>query len=163
MDADNNEVNCRDAIFIMTSNLAGPTIAELFYQNFEADEILEIIEPTLMGELSPELYARTTPITFHPLGPDTMPQLTDLMLKNLKARLLKQKNIRLVVDESAFEYLVVNGFHPRLGARPLKKLIEKKVTSTLSLAIIRREVNPGEQATIYYSEAEDRFYVIATE
>ena len=160
LDAKNEAVDCNRVIFIMTSNLAGPKIAELFNLGYDTDQILEFIEPELMKALSPELYNRVTPVLFRPLAKETMPTLVDLMIKDVKVNLKQEKNITLEMDQSVIDYLVENGFHPLLGARPLKKLIDKKVIGTLALAIVKNEIIPGDTATLYYSEEEDIFYFI---
>lgn len=159
LDADNEPVDCTEVIFIMTSNLAGPEIAELHMMGYSPDEILEIIEPKIMKELSPELYNRVTPVTFEPLMPESMPALVELMLKGVKARLLTERNIRLKIDETALEYFAEKGYHPQLGARPLKRLIEKKVTTLISIAIVKKEIGSGDLVTVHYSAADDAFFL----
>ena len=62
------------------------------------------------------------------------------------------------MDQSAIDYLVKNGFHPLLGARPLKKLIDTKVVSTIAIALVKQEIFDGDIITVYYSEIDDEFY-----
>lgn len=150
---------CKKNIFIMTSNIRAQEIAELFNQGFEPDEILEKLEPYLMKELSPELYNRVQPVLFHPLQKDVMSRLVDLMLKGVIQRMKDTKNITLVVDVSAKEYLEEHGFHPTLGARPLKKLIENKVTAAVAYALIRDAIPKGSTMILSYDSDGDTWHV----
>lgn len=152
-------VECSNVVFIMTSNLCSKDITELFYMGYDADEILQIIEPQLLEALSPELYNRVEPIVFHPLREDTIDRLVDLMLADVVKMLKTKKNMDLTIDDSVREYLSIHGFHPTLGARPLKKLIQKKVSATLSLAIIKESIPDGSALSLVYSEDDDSWHV----
>lgn len=158
-DAKNCKVSCEEAVFISTSNICGPEIAELANQGFSPAEILEIIEPVIIDILSPELYNRVEPIIFHPLDASTMKNIVDLMLKETVDRLKMTKDLHLIIDESVKEYLIIHGYHPTLGARPLKKLIDKVVLANLSFAIINESIPEGSQMTISYTEEDDSWHV----
>lgn len=159
-DADNKRVDCNTAVFIMTSNLCGPEIADLFREGKSAEEILALIEPELMRHLSPELYNRVEPVVFEPLRPETMRDLVNLMTNSLVARVKIQKKVKLIIDDSLKEYLAVKGYHPLLGARPLKKLIEKKVIYPLALSILIDGVHPNLTIIMKYNEKTDSVDVI---
>lgn len=158
-DSKNVRVECNNAVFVMTSNLCSQEIIELFYMGYEGDEILQIIEPQLLESLSPELYNRVESIVFHPLGEDTIGRLVNLMLADLAKTLKRQKNMQLTYDSSVTEYLILNGFHPTLGARPLKKLIQKKVSASLSFAIIKESIPEGSSLALSYHSENDSWHV----
>lgn len=158
-DADNIKVPCNDAIFIMTSNLCADKIRKLFYQNYTSDAILEIIEPELIDKLSPEIYNRVQPVLFQPLRFELMKDLTDLALDELIKTLKETKQITLFIDQSVKDFLIENGFNQALGARPLKRLIDQKVVSALSFAIVKENIPNGSQLKISYSEASDSWHV----
>jgi hypothetical protein len=158
-DAKNINVPCQDVIFIMTSNLASDKITRYVNLGYSDEDILTRIEPVLTEQLSPELYNRVQPIIFHPLKKEDMQKLVDLMLKDT-LRLLKQtKNIDLFIDASAKEYLVKHGFHPTLGARPLRRLIEQKITRTLAYALVSRAIPNGSTITLSYQPLDDSWHV----
>jgi hypothetical protein len=158
-DSKNIRVECNHAVFVMTSNLCSQDISELFYMGYESEEILQIIEPQLLEALSPELYNRVEPIVFHPLGEDTIGRLVELMLADVIKMLKIQKNMDLSFDESVVDYLKVHGFHPTLGARPLKKLIQKKVSASLSFAIIKESIPEGSSISLAYYSLDDSWHV----
>jgi hypothetical protein len=154
LDNANEKIDCSNMIFIMTSNLCGTEIAENYRLDLTPDEILSIIEPKLIKALSPELYNRVEPVLFRPLEKETMKSLVELMLKRLTQRLEKEKGIELIFDSTLTEYLQEKGYHPLLGARPLKKVIEKEVITTLSVAIIKGQMSSGDTVLIRYQSPE---------
>lgn len=158
-DANDVKVICNQVVFIMTSNICAEKIAFFYSQGLESHEILKMIEPELISILSPELYNRVEPILFHPISFETMTGLVDLMLQDVVNRIKSTKSIDLIIDGSVREYLIENGFHPTLGARPLKKLIEKKVLAALSYAIISEQIQEGSTLIITYSKIADSWHV----
>lgn len=158
-DSKDTKVDCKNVIFIMTSNIASQKIQELFSRGYSPEDVLAKIEPMLMDELSPELYNRVQPVLFRPLTESVMERLVDLMMKRMVQQVKTTKNIELIVDDSVYDYLIINGFHPTLGARPLKKLIEKKVTANLAYAIVMQKIPGGSQVTISYNPSNDKWQV----
>lgn len=163
MDNKNNFISCSETIFIMTSNLCSNTIVELFNKGYSSEDILAYIEPQLMLALSPELYNRVEPILFRPIAKETMGALVDLLLGKVTKRLLVEKQIHTHIDQSLKDFLVKNGFHPLLGARPLKKLIDKRVLSTLAYRIVKEGIEPGSEIFLRYDEETDSVIVQKSE
>jgi ATP-dependent Clp protease ATP-binding subunit ClpB len=154
-DNKNRRISCSDTVFIMTSNLCSNKIVKLYNQGYSSEEILDLIEPELMQALSPELYNRVEPILFRPLARETMVGLVDLMLGNIAKRLKSEKQIQIHVDESLKSFLAENGYHPLLGARPLKRLIEKRVVSRLAYSIIKEGIQEGSEIFLFYDKEKD--------
>lgn len=152
-------IKCNEVIFIMTSNMCSTEVAELFRAGYSHKEVLEAIEPMLMRELSPELYNRIVPILFSPFNPDIMEGLTYKLLNEVIVRIKESRGITLIVDSSVTNYLIENGFHPLLGARPLKALIEKKVVSSLAYALLNNEIEENSTVIISYSEISDSWKI----
>jgi hypothetical protein len=160
LDSRNTRVDCSNVIFIMTSNLCGPEIARLYSLGYSDDDILSEIEQKLMEKLSPELYNRVEPVLFRPLEQSTMEALVDLTLNQLVKRIFREKQIRLTIDDSLKSFLIENGYHPLLGARPLKKLIEKRVVAALAFRIIKDNIDNGTAITLMYDHENDSVLVI---
>jgi len=72
---------------------------------------------------------------FRPLTAEQIKEIVRIQLANL-SETLKSRNILLDVSEDAVEWLAENGFDPQLGARPVKRLIQKEVVNNLSREII---------------------------
>lgn len=160
LDNKNRRIDCSQAIFIMTSNLCGPEIADLYNLGHTAEEIFQIIEPKLMKALSPELYNRVETVLFRPIKKETMGALVDLLLSEVTDRVLMEKKIQVIIDNSLRSFLVEEGFHPLLGARPLKKLIEKKVVATLAHSILTKGIESGATVTLFYNREQDAVIVV---
>lgn len=158
-DAFNNYVDCRDVIFIMTSNLCGKEISAMFQNGYTSQEILEMIEPKLMQSLSPELYNRVQPIIFQPIERSAMKRLVELLLSDVVKRVENKTNVLVTIEQSVKDYLIEHGFHPDLGARPLKKLIDKVVVANIAYAIINEEIPKGSSMVLRYLAQEDAWIV----
>jgi ATP-dependent Clp protease ATP-binding subunit ClpB len=156
----NEYVSCSNTIFIMTSNLCAKQIVELYNIGYGSEDILSMIESELMDALSPELYNRVEPVLFQPIEKETMEALVDLMLDKIAQKLKAEKEIYTHFDQSLKEFLTENGYHPLLGARPLKKLIEKRVLSSIAYTIITEGIKPGSQIDILYDDQSDEIMII---
>ncbi len=155
LDNKNNAVDCTNTIFIMTSNLCGPEIAELYRLGYTAEEILPIIEPVLIEALSPELYNRLEPVLFQPLRKESMQALVEVILNRLISKAWREKQIRLTIDDSLKEFLIEKGYHSLLGARPLNKLVEKRVVAALAYAMIKDRIEADSGVTLIYNWEND--------
>ena len=147
-DARGEIISCSDMAFILTSSLCSEEIAELYASGYSLDEILHIIEPEVVKALSPELYNHVEPIIFRPLQLGTMEKLIDKMLSEVVALIKETRGIDLTIDPSVKQYLMRYGFHPQHGARPLKALIHKKVTTNLSFALLKEQIPSGTPITL---------------
>lgn len=163
VDNNNNRIDCSDSIFIMTSNLYGPEIAELYRMGHKTEEILPLIEPALIEALSPELYNRVEPVLFQPLEKEAMGSLVDLMLNRLIDRIWKDRKIELTIDNHLKSFLIENGYHPILGARPLNKLIEKRVVATLAYNIVMNGIKSDSKITLSYDAQSDAVILCSQE
>lgn len=159
VDAQNHYVDCKHAIFILTSNLFAQKIKASFSKGKTSDEVLEMLEPQFMESLSPELYNRLRTVMFRPLSPKSIEKIVDIFIRDLVNKVKEVKNVDLIVDDSVREYLTFNGFHPDLGARPLKRLLEKEVISCLSITFITKAIPEGSKMTISYTAAEKKWNV----
>jgi ATP-dependent Clp protease ATP-binding subunit ClpA len=81
------------------------------------------------------------------LGKPEIKRIVELELQKVANR-LQQKSIEIKVTEAAKEFLAEKGFDPNLGARPLKRVIQKQVLDPLSLKIVTGEVKEGERVIV---------------
>ncbi len=145
-DAKDREVSFRDAIIIGTSN-AG---AEHIRHHIEAGEELEQFEGALTDELinsgqfRPEFLNRFDEIVlFRPLTPEHLLQVVDLMLAGVN-NTLEQQKISVHVNQELKQWLVTNGNDPRLGARPMRRIVQRVVENTLAKRLLAGDVQPGQ-------------------
>jgi ATP-dependent Clp protease ATP-binding subunit ClpB len=143
-------VDCKQAIFILTSNYQAWEILTLQDQGYGSDTILSQIEPKLMQALSPELYNRIDPVLFLGLSQETLRSLVCKLLAELDQRVMAKKGIHLDFEDSLVDYLQIAGYHPQLGARPLKRLIEKEITTLVAKTLLENTVKRGERLRLAY-------------
>lgn len=136
-DSKGRRVNCRNAIFIMTSNLGSEQLLnKLDGSKMTKDEVLKVVDPIVKSHFRPEFINRLDDILpFIPLTREDMGKIVIIQLNNLAERMVDRK-IRLTWSDEVVERLADEGYDPAYGARPLKRLIQKKVVNMLSTAIL---------------------------
>jgi ATP-dependent Clp protease ATP-binding subunit ClpB len=93
----------------------------------------------------PEFINRIDDIcVFHPLGQAQIRAIVDIQLAQLKKR-LHERNLELVLDDSALDRLSEAGYDPVYGARPLKRAIQQQVENPLAQAILGGKFLPGDR------------------
>ena len=98
---------------------------------------------------------RTTPILFHPHTKESLEHILNLSLNEVIQRYKSAPcHLDVTIDESAKAYLRQFGFIPKLGARPLKALIEKKITGTLANALFLGTIQPDSSVRVVYSDGQ---------
>jgi ATP-dependent Clp protease ATP-binding subunit ClpA len=158
-DAKNEVVSCQHTLFILTSNLCAREIQHLRKAGCSFDEIKQAIEPILMQTLSPELCNRMELVLFNPVDRELMGNLVDLMLSELKADVLERKGMTLLFDDSVKHHLVEVGYHPELGARYLKQIIEKELVGALAKKVVAEELSGSMTLRIFYHPVHQAFSV----
>lgn len=159
LDTKNKRISCSETLFIMTSNLFSQKVTNLYKHGYSSEEILATIENDLIEALSPELYNRIQPILFRPIAKETMDTLVDVMLDKVINRLAEEKQIHIYIDQTLKSFLADKGYHELLGARPLKKLIEKRVLFTLAYTIIKEGIENGDEILLLYDKETDSVIV----
>ncbi len=144
-DARNREVSFRDTIVIATSNAGADRIQEYLHRGYN----LEQFEDTFVDELissnlfHPEFLNRFDEIVvFAPLSKPELLKVVDLILVDVNKNLFEQK-ITVTVAQDAKEYLVEAGYDPRLGARPMRRVVQRSVENTVAKLMLSKEVQSG--------------------
>ena len=145
-------IHCSNTIFIMTSNLYALEIAYLFDNGMGYKDVVNVLKPNMMAALSPEFYNRIEPVFFRPLGQESIREIALKFLSLLKSRIKEKKDIDVIFDETIIDYLVLEGYDPVLGARPMRHLIEKGLTTLVATAILDGSCLPGDRLTFSYSD-----------
>jgi len=149
----------KNAILIMTSNVGSDIIARESSLGFiggdEEKSQREALREKVIGALKenfrPEFLNRVDEIViFNYLGKLEIKKIVDLELAKVAERLEKKK-IEIGVTEKAKEFLAEKGFDPNLGARPLKRVIQREVLDPLSLKIVAGEIKEGERVMVDFA------------
>ncbi|HRJ91185.1 MAG TPA: ATP-dependent Clp protease ATP-binding subunit [Candidatus Saccharibacteria bacterium] len=144
-DEKNREISFRDAIVIATSNAGADRIREYItrghdMEHYEQEFIDELISS---GQFKPEFINRFDEIvTFVPLGKQELLQVVDLMIAGVNKTLALQK-VSVSVDDDAKMMLVEKGYDPRLGARPMRRVIQRVIENNVAKAMLAGMVAPG--------------------
>lgn len=149
-DIKNREVSFRDAIVIATSNAGADRIREYIERGYQLEQFEQqfIDELINSNQFRPEFLNRFDEIvTFRPLGKEELVQVIDLIIAGINKTLALQK-VSVTVDQDAKVYLVEKGYDPRLGARPMRRIVQRTVENTIAKQMLSGAVTPGSAVTI---------------
>ncbi len=161
-DGQGHVVDFRNTVLIMTSNIGtefaqkGATLGFLRPGETEASEEQEAhqkIQKDLKKTFRPEFLNRVDEIIiFHTLSQDQVKQIVDLQMREISARLAEQ-GLTVELTEAAQEWLATEGYDPQFGARPLKRTLQRRVESPLSVQLLNGVFQSG--MTVVIDAAED--------
>src|SRR5205814_9862924 len=150
-DAQGRTVDFRHAIVIMTSNVGAADIAKNASIGFTVGDDTGIsyddMKTRIMSELKkvfrPEFLNRIDEvIVFHKLTKDEIKQIVDLLLRRIRES-MAERELSLNLSEDAKDFLVEKGFDPAMGARPLRRAIQRYIEDPLSDAVLKADMPPG--------------------
>ncbi|MEO0251855.1 MAG: AAA family ATPase [candidate division WOR-3 bacterium] len=108
----------------------------------------DLVLETAKRTFRPEFLNRIDEVlVFHPLKWDQILNIVDILFENLKNR-LRERKIKLNLSEKAKELIARKGFDTTMGARPLKRLIQKEIENKLSSMILRGEISENDTVTV---------------
>ena len=145
-DGQGRTVDFKNTIVVMTSNIGSDLILEA------EDATSEAMRPRLLVALRehfrPELINRIDEIlVFEPLGADELRQIVKLELKKVERRLV-DRQMSLVVDTDVLDLIAREGYDPAFGARPLRRVIERRVQNPLASALLLNQFKPGDAVRV---------------
>jgi len=155
-DSQGHQVDFRNTIIIMTSNLGTREIHKAaplgFQRGSESSLDYENMKENVINELKrtfrPELLNRIDDvIVFNELTHEDVLRIADLLLDRVREQ-LQEQDIKLEVTTTAKEVLVGEGFDPSMGARPLRRAITRLIENPLSEAILRGHFVGGNTVTV---------------
>ena len=147
-DGQGRAVDFKNTIIIMTSNIGARAIQDALAEADPDDaaamfEAREVAVAEARKHFKPELFNRIDEVlAFAPLAPASVRSIAKLQTDRLVRR-VAQKDVHLVFDDSALDALARHGYDPLLGARPLKREIQRLVETPLAKAMLSGSVVPG--------------------
>ncbi len=160
-DAQGRTVDFRHAIVIMTSNIGAAEIARNTPLGFAVSDdetgiTYEDMKNRIMGELKkvfrPEFLNRIDDvIVFHKLQKEEIKQIVELLLLRIRES-MAERELQLELTEPAKDLLVEKGWDPAMGARPLRRAIQRYIEDPLADFVLREQLTPG--ATVVVDPAE---------
>ena len=155
-------VDFKNTIIIMTSNIGSEILQHAINEHgndFSSEwnkakaSVLELLKKTIR----PELLNRIDEIVvFKPLQKEEVREIVKLQLSRLQKR-LKEKNVELQCTEESMDYLAEKGYQPDLGARPIKRAIQRYVVDKLSVFMIEGNMPENSKVEMFLSDGELQF------
>jgi ATP-dependent Clp protease ATP-binding subunit ClpC len=149
-DSQGRTVDFRNTVLIMTSNLGTSDLRKANVGFSKADEAVsyarmkEKVNDALKQHFRPEFLNRVDEtIVFHELAKSEVVQMVDLMIKRLATQ-LESQGLGIELTQTAKEHLAEKGYDPTLGARPLRRAIQRLVEDVLSEKILYKQFAAGE-------------------
>ena len=156
-------VNFKNTIIIMTSNLGASYIRDKAENSIEEasetvyEEIKEQVMEALKQNMRPEFLNRVDDIiVFHPLKKAHIREIVKLQFKQIQAA-LTENGLHVTLSDEAVSYLADQGFDMAFGARPIKRLLQKKVVNELAKELIAGKLLPGAKITVSVRNGEIAF------
>ncbi|MEE0887593.1 MAG: AAA family ATPase, partial [Candidatus Saccharimonadaceae bacterium] len=149
-DEKNREISFRDCIIIATSNAGATEIRDRITAGARIDDFKEEFIDRLIssGEFKPEFLNRFDEICiFKPLSKKDLLQILDLIVASTNKTLEPQK-ISVTVTAEAKQLLIDKGYDPKMGARPMRRMVQKTVENIVAAAILSGHATPGSTLTI---------------
>jgi ATP-dependent Clp protease ATP-binding subunit ClpC len=160
-DGQGHAVDFRNTVIIMTSNIGtsfanyGGTLGFLRSEEVSSEDEREgkrEIEKGLKKTFRPEFLNRIDEvIIFHVLTEEDVRQIVDLQMKEISQR-LADKGITIDLTEAARDWLAKEGYDPQFGARPLRRTLQRRVESPLSVRLLHGEFKGGEMVVVDVGE-----------
>jgi len=149
-------VDFRNTIIIMTSNIGSHIIQENYAQlsKSNAEQVFERtrnqVFELLKQSIRPEFLNRVDEIImFTPLNREEIKQIVLLQFERIK-QMLAQNGVGIEISESAVEWITNIGFDPVYGARPIKRVMQKKILNELSKQLLAGTINKEQTITVDY-------------
>ncbi len=144
-DSKGRTVDFKNTVLIMTSNLGSREI-----QAAEGDEkqVREAVLQELRLHFKPEFLNRIDDVVvFHQLSREQIGQIIEVQLERLR-QMLTDRGVTLILDPSAKELLMREGYDPTYGARPLKRAIQSLIQNPLAVKLLQGEILPGQTVSV---------------
>ncbi|GGO12621.1 ATP-dependent Clp protease ATP-binding subunit [Micromonospora parathelypteridis] len=145
-------VDFKNTVIILTTNLGTRDVAKAVSLGFQQSEDSESNYDRMKQKVNDELKQHFRPeflnriddtIVFHQLRQNEILSIVDIMIQRIEGQ-LRNKDMGLELTDNAKKYLAAKGFDPVLGARPLRRTIQRDIEDNLSERILFNELTPGQ-------------------
>ena len=156
------KVDFRNTILIMTSNVGAHILqrnSSLGFSSGNSEDDFENTKDKIMDEakktFKPEFLNRLTEIViFRPLVKESMRAIVDLELEKVTDR-LKDKKLKLVISDEVKEFLIEKGYDNKLGARPLRRAVEKYLEDSLAEEVLGGSLRKNKSIHVLITDNDD--------
>ncbi|MHB8842533.1 MAG: ATP-dependent Clp protease ATP-binding subunit, partial [Candidatus Aquicultor sp.] len=143
-DGKGRTVDFKNTIIIMTSNLGSQHIQEVV----DPDELKQKVDEVMKLHFRPEFLNRVDDaVIFNRLSMEDIEKIIDIQLVRLQKR-VAEHGITLELTDAAKGLIALEGYDPAFGARPLKRVIQRKLQDSLALKILEGDIKAGDNVTV---------------
>ncbi len=163
-DAQGRQVDFKNTIVIMTSNIGASSIAKNSQLGFQVEEAetgvsYEDMKSRIMGDVKkvfrPELLNRIDEIiVFQKLTKDEIKLIVDQLMKRLREQ-MKVHEVSIELTDAAKDMMVDKGYDPTMGARPLRRAIQRFIEDPLADFVLGRALQPGSTVLVDHHEGDE--------
>ncbi|MEE4252314.1 MAG: AAA family ATPase, partial [Alcanivoracaceae bacterium] len=142
-DGQGRTVDFRNTVIVMTSNLGSDLIQQMAGEN-NYERMKSAVMDVVGGHFRPEFINRIDEVVvFHPLARDQIHGIANIQLDGLRRR-LAERDLKIELSAEALDLLVIAGYDPVYGARPLKRAIQQRIENPLAQRILSGDYAPGD-------------------
>ena len=154
-DSQGRTVDFKNTILILTSNIGSSYLLDGIDDNGNiTEEAQDMVNGELRGHFRPEFLNRLDEIImFKPLSKENIGGIVDLLVGELNERLV-DKELKIVLSDSAKQHVINEAYDPVYGARPLKRYLQKHVETLVARMILSDEVNMGDTIELTVQDGE---------
>ena len=157
-DGHGRTVDFRNCVLVMTSNLGSEAIQNMA-DNTDQKRLQEIVLGVASQHFRPEFINRIDDmVVFHALAREHVRRIAGLQFDILRSRLAEQ-DIAIVLTASAADALVAEGYDPVYGARPLQRVIRRRIENPLAAKLLGGEFGDGQQVSVDWEDGKFSFAV----
>lgn len=149
-DTSGRAVSFRDAIVITTSNAGADTIRSFIEEGYDLKDFSQEFIDQLISDqqFKPELINRfDETVLFRPLGKNELLQVVELLLRDVNQN-LADRQVSVALTDAATQAIVDAGYDPRLGARPMRRVMQRTVENVVSKLLLNGDLQPGNNVTL---------------
>ncbi len=155
-DAKGRTVSFKNAVIIMTSNIASHQLLEGIRGEVIPDSVRRQVEQALRQNFRPEFLNRVDDIIiFKPLTRAEIGQIVELLTEEIRGR-LSERRLTLKIDSAALDYIAETAYDPVYGARPLKRFLQHQLETKIGRALLAGEVGEGGTVLVGLADGELR-------
>ena len=149
-DGQNRTVDFSNTIVVMTSNVGSQMIQRIAEEGGGEEEMQRAVQESLKSKFLPEFLNRIDEtIVFEPLQREQIHKIVHLQLKRLEKQ-LGESHFKLSVTERAVDAIANEGYDPTYGARPLKRVIQRRLQNTIATELLKRDATQGGSLLVDY-------------
>jgi len=156
-DGQNRTVDFTNTIIVMTSNVGSQMIQKVADEGGSVEDMQDAVAESLKSKFLPEFLNRIDEtILFEPLKREQIHRIVSLQLKRLEKQ-LAEAHFKLSVSDKAVNAIASEGYDPVYGARPLKRVIQRRLQNAIATELLKRDANEG--GSIHVDYVDDNYAI----